>query len=128
MGEYADLLECLADNKLLQHQEQGKIQTPCNKVPACAVPEACETPYYQGVEDPSGCAYAVAAERDIQIVSEPCAQGHMPAAPPFGDAFGYDGVVEVLAEVKAQHLADTDSHITVTAKVKVDLKHKCHSI
>ena len=47
----------------------------------------------------------------------------MPAPPELGDAAGNVGVVEVLREIKAEQLSQTDGHIAVAGEVEVDVQH-----
>ena len=49
----------------------------------------------------------------------------MPAPPEFRNAARAIGMVEVFEEVKAEHFSQTDRHIRVAGKVKIDLKGKC---
>ena len=53
-------------------QDQCVIQPPQEEVPCRAVPEAGKRPYDQEVENLALFAAAVASERDIDIVAEPC--------------------------------------------------------
>ena len=46
----------------------------------------------------------------------------MPAPPELGDGRGDIGVVEVLGEVEAQHLAHADAHQGVAGKVEIELE------
>ena len=46
----------------------------------------------------------------------------MPSAPEVGDRGGDVGIIEVLEELKAEHIAQTASHIGVAGEVEVDLE------
>ena len=86
------------------------------------MPEAGQQPDDHDVDDLSFQTMAVAAERNIDIVTEPVGQGHVPAPPEISDGAGNVRVIEVLKEIKAEHLAKTDCHIGIAAEVKIDLE------
>ena len=86
------------------------------------MPDAGEQLHHEQVEDLPLQALAVAAQRDIDILAEPAGKGHVPAPPELGDGTGDIGEVEVLGEIKAQHLAHADGHQGVTGKIKVELE------
>ncbi len=46
----------------------------------------------------------------------------MPALPEFTDGTGCVGIIEVFLEGEAEHAAETDGHIGIPGKIKVDLK------
>ncbi len=110
------------EHKLLNDQQQTEVQSPENEVEVRAVPEAGQEPHDQQVEDLSARALAVAAQGDVYILSEPCAQRDMPASPEFGDALGNIRIVEVLEELKAQHISQSARHVGVAGEVEIDLE------
>ena len=86
MREYGgNLIEPFFEEEFFEHEQYAEEETPYYEVPSGAVPEARDKPYYEYIENPSAEFHAVAAERDIDIIAEPAAQRHMPAAPEFGD-------------------------------------------
>ena len=46
----------------------------------------------------------------------------MPPSPEFGDAAGNIGIIKILQKVEAEHPAQTDGHIRIARKVKIDLE------
>ena len=48
-------------------------------------------------------AFAVAAEWDVEVVTQPAGKRHVPATPEFGDAGGEVGEIEVGREFVAEH-------------------------
>ena len=67
--------------------------------------------------------HSVGAQHGIeQIIPEPGAQAHMPAAPIFGNAAGDIGIIEVFGENEAENVAQTNGHIGITGEVKVELQ------
>ncbi len=115
-------VEPFFQHEFFEYQQQTEIQSPEDEVEVGAVPEAGQKPDDQQVEDLSRHAHAVAAQWDIHVFSEPCAQRDMPSAPELGDTLTDIGIVEVLEELKAEHVAQTARHIRVAGKVKVDLE------
>ena len=86
------------------------------------MPEAGQEPDDKDVEKLAALFDPVSAQRDVDVIAEPGAEGDVPPAPEFGDAFGDVGVIEVLREEKAQHPSQTDCHQRVAAEVKVNLE------
>ena len=86
------------------------------------MPDAGEQLHDEEVEDLPLEALAVAAQRDIDVLPEPAGQGHVPAPPEFRDGARDIGVVEVLREIKAQHLAHADGHHGIAGKVEIQLQ------
>ena len=64
----------------------------------------------------------VATHRDIDIVTNPRRQRDMPATPEIGDTLRTVRGVEVHGKTEAQQQGNTDSHITITGEVAIDLK------
>lgn len=86
------------------------------------MPEAGQRPDDQDVQNLARMPFAVAAQRDVDIIAEPGSQRHVPAPPEFRDTGGNIGVVEVFKEIKAEDPAQPDRHVAVARKVEVDLK------
>ena len=64
----------------------------------------------------------VATHRDIQIVAQETAQGHVPAAPERGDVPGLVRTVEIQRKSDTQHPSKPDRHIGVSGEVEIDLQ------
>ena len=122
VGPDPAFFQILEQEQLFKGQQNKVVQAPADKVPVCTVPDAGEQLHHEQVEDLPLQALAVAAQRDIDILAEPAGKGHVPAPPELGDGAGDIGEVEVLGEIKAQHLAHTDGHHGVTGKIKVELE------
>ena len=108
--------------QFFQNEEHGEIQSPQDERPFRAVPETGEHPDGQNIEHPARLGYAVAAHRNVDVVAEPRAEGHMPPPPEFGHGFGNIGVIEVFHKFKAEDPSQTDGHIGVTGEVVVNLE------
>ena len=92
------------------------------------MPGTGEHPHHQNVENPASPAYPVAAQGNVNIVPEPAAKAHVPAAPEFRNAFGQIGILEILQEVEAENSAQTNGHIGITGKVKVNIQQERNGI
>ena len=88
------------------------------------MPQAGQRPHHQYVEHIAQGLHPVAAQRDIDIIPEPTAQRHVPAAPELGNAAGNEGRVKVFQQVEAENVAQTDGHIAVAREVEVNLQGK----
>ena len=104
-------------------KEHKKVKSPKNKVPRSAVPKTRKKPNNQKVSVCFKLAFSVAAERNVNIISEKRAQRNVPAPPKVRDGICNVGVVEILFEFEAYHIAHTDCHIGICRKIKINLKH-----
>ena len=66
--------------------------------------------------------HPAAPQGEVHVIPEPGGQGDVPPPPELGDRPGDVGVVEVLQEVEAEHLAQADGHVGVAGEVIVDLE------
>ncbi len=110
------------EEQLFKKQKQPVRQTPDREHPSRAVPEARQRPDDEDIQNPARRADAVAAQRNVDILAEPAAQGHVPAPPELGDRPGDEGVVEVLGEGEAEEAPQPDGHVAVPAEVEVELQ------
>ena len=123
--KYGGTLKQLSEEGLFDKEQEEIIKSPDNEIPVGAVPEAGQQPDDKKVEIGAPGAGAVPAQRDVYILAEPGGERDMPAPPELGDAFGDIGVIEVFKKVKAENTAQSDSHVRVSRKVKVNLKGIC---
>ena len=98
-------LDILAQDQFLDEQEHAVIEPPEVEVPAGPVPEARERPDDEDIHALADLPAAVAAQGDVDVIPEPGGQGDVPAPPELGHALGDIGVIEVDAELEAQHPA-----------------------
>ena len=66
-------------------QKRRKIKSPENECPVRTVPESRKEPDGQNVKKETELFDSVAAHGDIDIITEPASERHMPSAPEFGD-------------------------------------------
>ena len=118
----ARLLQQVFQEELVSADEQAVEGTPEDEGPAGAVPQSREQEAEPQVEVHAPFALAVATQRDVEVVHDEVAEGHVPAFPELGDAAAGVGVVEVFGELESHHLAETDGHVAVAREVEVDLE------
>lgn len=88
-------------------------QTPDDKIPAGTVPYTGQKPDNKQIENKPGFGfYTGTAQGEVDIVPEPLAKGHMPSTPELGNRCGYVGVIKVFQEMKSEHFAKTDGHMS----------------
>ena len=91
----ADPLRHVLRRLLCRDIEESVPCAPCYEAPVGAVPQAAQHIEYKDVEVmPHGAAPA-AAQREVDIVTQPAHQGHVPAAPKLAYGGSEEGVVEV---------------------------------
>ena len=106
---------------LFPHQQNGIVQPPQNEVPRRTVPHPGEEPHDENV---SLLVVTVAAERNVDIIAEERAEGHMPSPPELGRAPGDERIVEVFKEAEAEHSAKPDGHVGVSGELEIELQRK----
>ncbi len=100
------------------------VHAPYYEIPRCAVPQTGQEPDNEQIENLPPGTLSVAAQRDVDVIAEPCAHADVPASPEFRDAFGFVRVFEVFCEMKTEEFAEPDRHIGVAAEIKIDLEGK----
>ena len=88
------------------------------------MPQTCQCPDSQQIEDLTSLAAAVATERDVDIIAEEAAERHMPAAPELRDGRGDVRQVKVLAVAEAEDAAKANGHIGIAGEIEIDLEHE----
>ena len=101
-------------------------QAPQHKGPVGPMPKACGEKDDEFIEIGAGRSLPVAPQWDVQIVPEPGAEGDVPPPPELLDGLGGIGQVEVLQKPEAEHPAQADGHVAVTAEVEIDLQGVAH--
>ena len=71
MTDYLILIQELTCPEFFRHNYAEQHHSPQNKIPACTVPQTGKEPYNEGIEHHSLRTFAVAAERYIDVISEP---------------------------------------------------------
>ena len=64
---------------------------------------------------------AIAAERDIEVIAQPCAEADVPATPEFLKCLGKIRLAEIDHEMKSENLSRAPGNIAVAAEVSVNL-------
>ena len=125
MRQHPAFFQMLEQKALLNHQKNKEVQSPEDEVPCGAMPETGQKPYHKDIKKLSAAFDTVAAQRDVNIIAEPGAEGDVPTPPEFGDAFGDVRIVKVLWEIETQHPAQTNRHQRITAEIKINLEGIC---
>ena len=86
------------------------------------MPQTREEPHDEDVAVHLEFGAAVAAEGYVDVFSEPGAHGDMPSSPELRYALGNVGVIEILLEGEAQHLAEAYCHIGISREIEIYLE------
>ena len=117
------LFFCRHENsKIIEHSQYSLEDPPHDKGPCCTVPEPAERENNKDVQNRTGSAAAVSAERNIDIACEETAECDVPAAPDFTEIAAFIGRIKVDGKINAEHFPEADGHITVSAEIKVELE------
>jgi hypothetical protein len=107
------------------HDQVSAVErAPEHEVPARSVPDAGDDEYSGDVEGPP--ADASAAERDVNIITEPLAERHVPLPPEIHDARRGVGAAEIQREANAEASPRAECDETVTGEVEIDAQTKEH--
>jgi len=105
-----------------QNQEHAMVNSPEKKRPVRSMPEPAQYTNNRHVKAGSRSPPAVAAEGNIEVIPEPAAQCHVPAAPKIRDAYGRIGAVEIFGKCKSKQQAQSDSHVGIRGEIEINLK------
>ena len=87
------------------------------------MPDAGDEKDGKEVEQGAPPAFAVSAQRDVEVFPEPGAQRDVPPPPELGDRAGEVGEVEVFLHANPEQFAQADGDVRVGGKVVVNLQH-----
>ena len=107
---------------LVQGQCHTVQRTPQYKADGGTVPQTTQQHRDEQVKVGAQLAFAVASQRDVEVVSQPRRERDVPTSPELGDGGRVVGGIEVLGEVEAHQKGQTDGHIRVAREVAVDLQ------
>ena len=96
-------------------------RAPHHEGPVRAVPEPADQHGCEQVQVPARPAAAVAAQRDVNVVTQETRQGDVPTAPELDDAPRLVGRVEVFREPDAEAPRGADRHVRVAREIEVEL-------
>ena len=69
-----------------------------------------------------GFAFAIATQRDVEIIPQPGGKRDVPASPEIRDGTGCVGHIEVRSQFKAHQIGQTNGNIRVSTEVAVNLQ------
>ena len=87
-----------------------------------ALPDSGQKPYKKKIPYMSFSGNAVAAKRNIHIITKPVGQRDMPSFPEFGDAPRDIRVIEIFLKMKSEASPETDCHIRIAGEIIIDFK------
>ena len=99
------------------------IKAPAHERPVRTMPNATHEHHEEKVEVHATRRYAVATQRNVQVIAEPARERNMPALPEVRNADRAIRAVEVAREMEPEHKAKTNRHIRIRREVKVNLEH-----
>src|ERR1700745_2084374 len=97
-------------------------KTPDDKFPRGPMPKACKEEHDQKVADRLPTATAVAAERDVKVISKPKGERHVPASPKVGNGSGGIGIIKIFRKGESQHESESNRHIGIPAEIEINLQ------
>ena len=100
--------------KGFQNLQQSMQAAPDKVGESAAMPETADQKGDQQIQTMPESADAVAAERNINIVPEPCGQGNVPSAPEFFDAERKVRTFEVCHQFYAEQSCTADRNVGIS--------------
>ena len=113
---------CDAHPHLVDDECDAMQCSPHHKVERCAVPQSTQEHGNKEVEILAEPALAVTAQRDVEVVAQPCAQGDVPPVPEVGNRHRLVGVVEVDVKPESHEQCQAYRHVAVAREVAIDLQ------
>ena len=122
MIENPAFLQRFQKPELFVYKKYGIHQSPEHKIPCRSVPDSRRKPDNKNIEKPTAFSDPVSAERNVQVIPEPASERNMPSSPEFRDTSRNIRIIKVFRKPEAENAPESDCHIAVTGKVKIDLK------
>src|SRR5580765_4351024 len=105
----------------VQYQENAVIAAPQDKSPVCAVPQSAEEHGDEQIAGRFPGALAAPAHRNVEIVAQASGKRNVPATPEISDIGSLIGRIEILGQPQSEHVAQSDRHVAITGKIKIQL-------
>ena len=86
------------------------------------MPSASEKEYEPQITRGDPRTAPIAAQWDIDIVTEPCRKRDVPAPPEILHRRGAIGIIEILGETKTEDARQTYRHVRIAGEVEIDLQ------
>ena len=113
-----------ARQKALRDLQSAIRRTPCDVIHGRTMPKAADRKRHHDVQRAPKRADAAAAQRNIDVIPEPCGQADVPPPPEIPNGDGEIRLAEILHQVVAQYLRRADGDVAVPAEIAVNLKGK----
>src|SRR5262245_49321670 len=98
------------------------IKAPYSEIPGGTVPKTAQYHCCQCIHHAPRQAEPTAAERNIDVVSDPQAERNMPALPELDRRTRQVWPIEVLGHRDAHHARKPDRHVAVSRKIEQDAR------
>src|SRR5437773_1975540 len=108
----------------MQCQTAAMPKSPQNEVPRGPVPQAAKEHRQEEIAVGSPDALAIAAEADVEIISQPARQADVPPPPELPQVGGGIGQVEVPHDVKPEDTRGAPRDVRITREVAIDLSRE----
>ena len=112
----------LLAEKPVEHARQPVQQSPEQEQPARAVPQAARQEHDHQVDAGAHCAFAAAAQREIDVVRQEARERHVPALPELADVQALVRRIEVERQLDVEHQRHARGHVAVAGEVEVQLE------
>ena len=96
-------------------------EAPDHKCPGRAVPQSAQQHRQHQIAIGQQRTTAIAAQADIEVVTQPLRQADVPAPPELLRIDGEIGLSEIAHEAKAEHLGNAAGNVRIAGKVAIDL-------
>ena len=99
--------------KALYDLKRAVDASPEHVIPTCAVPQAADQEGDHDIKSMTDTAHPVAAQRDIDVVSQPAGEGHVPSSPEILDGGRKIGGTEVGRQAYPQDAGGAESDVRI---------------
>ncbi len=107
--------------RLVYYESQSVDNAPEHEHEGGSVPQSCHSHRQQTVEVGAQTVVAVASERNVQVVAEPCGERDVPSAPELREVGRLVRKTEVVLQTYSQQCRQSDAYVAVAGEVAIDL-------
>ncbi len=81
------------------------------------MPQTADNKSYHNIQRTPETGTPVSAQRNVNVVAEPCGKADVPSRPEFADVTRKIGIVEILHEVETQQGCQPDGNVGIAGKI-----------
>ena len=85
-------------------------------------PRTAEKEHHHEINIGSPFGHAIAAKRNVKVITKPGRERDVPAPPEIPDGLCHVGKLEVFEKLEAEHFAHPNRHVRVAGEIKIDLE------